>query len=150
MSGDYSQTEARALAWMYEQAFLVHTLQKDSPMTNLTLYEHNVLLHLGGFETEPKLTPGAAFNQALEVLYARGLAEDYGPTDAGLKYLADNPIPPRFVLGDRVRKRTGSSWHGTVVGTYSTKLTPRGYCVESVLEHGSVQIYPEAALEKMA
>jgi dihydrofolate reductase (trimethoprim resistance protein) len=55
-----------------------------------------------------------------------------------------------FNLGDRVRKRkAGSRWQGRVVGLYSTTLNPEGYCVESETEHGSVQIYPAAALEKV-
>lgn len=56
-------------------------------------------------------------------------------------------IGGRFKLGDRVRKTKGSSWQGIVVGTYSTTLTPEGYCVESEREPGSVQIYPAQALE---
>lgn len=55
----------------------------------------------------------------------------------------------KFSIGDRVRKIKGSSWQGIVVGTYSTKLTPEGYAVESEREPGSVQIYPAAALEKV-
>jgi len=55
---------------------------------------------------------------------------------------------PKFRLGDRVRKISGSSWHGVIVGTYSTVMTPNGYCVESEREPGSVQIYPAHALEK--
>lgn len=55
---------------------------------------------------------------------------------------------PKFKLGDEVRKSKGSMWRGKVVGTYSTKLTPEGYCVESAFEKGSVQIYPASALEK--
>lgn len=55
--------------------------------------------------------------------------------------------PPKFKLGDKVRKTKGSQWHGTIVGTYSTTLTPEGYAVESSTEHGSVQIYPAAALK---
>lgn len=54
----------------------------------------------------------------------------------------------KFSIGDRVQKTKGSQWHGTVVGTYSTELTPEGYAVESQYESGSVQIYPAAALEK--
>jgi len=50
-------------------------------------------------------------------------------------------------LGDRVRKKNGSSWQGVIVGSYSTALTPVGWCVESEREPGSVQIYPEKALE---
>lgn len=52
-----------------------------------------------------------------------------------------------FQLGDRVRKKSGSSWQGKVVGFYSTALTTSGYAVESEREPGSVQIYPESALE---
>lgn len=52
----------------------------------------------------------------------------------------------QFKLGDRVYKKSGSAWHGFVVGFYSTKLTPVGVAVESEREPGSVQIYPVAAL----
>lgn len=55
----------------------------------------------------------------------------------------------KFAIGDLVRKIKGSSWQGRICGTYSTELTPEGYCVESVLEIGSVQLYPAAALEKI-
>ena len=53
----------------------------------------------------------------------------------------------KFKLGDIVKKVSGSRWHGTIVGTYSTELTPEGYAVESWTEKGSVQIYPAKALE---
>jgi dihydrofolate reductase (trimethoprim resistance protein) len=53
----------------------------------------------------------------------------------------------KFKLGDEVRKKSGSEWEGTVVGFYSTALTPEGYCVESSAHSGSVQIYPVGALE---
>ncbi len=53
----------------------------------------------------------------------------------------------KFQLGDYVRKRRGSRWRGRVVGFYSTARTPVGVCVESHFEPGSVQIYPEDALE---
>lgn len=53
----------------------------------------------------------------------------------------------RFDWGDRVRKITGSSWHGRVVGFYTSTLTMQGYAVESEREPGSVQIYPVNALE---
>jgi dihydrofolate reductase (trimethoprim resistance protein) len=55
----------------------------------------------------------------------------------------------KFALGDRVQKDRGSSWHGRVVGWYSTSLTSEGYCVESFREPGSVQIYPAAALRRV-
>ena len=51
-----------------------------------------------------------------------------------------------YKIGDRVEKIKGSEWHGTVVGFYSTALTPIGYAVESDREKGSVQIYPQKAL----
>lgn len=57
------------------------------------------------------------------------------------------PKNARYRLGQTLRKKSGSSWHGTVVGFYSTELTPIGYAIESWTEKGSVQIYPEAALE---
>lgn len=52
-----------------------------------------------------------------------------------------------FDLGQPVKKRSGGQWRGHVVGFYKTKLTERGYCVESHYEKGSVQLYPEKALE---
>lgn len=54
----------------------------------------------------------------------------------------------KFQIGDYVRKKSGSSWHGRVCGTYCTELTPEGYAVESFTEKGSVQIYPATALER--
>ena len=54
-----------------------------------------------------------------------------------------------FKIGDRVTKVRGSSWTGIVCGTYSTKLTPVGYAVESENEPGSVQIYPAEALRNL-
>ena len=53
----------------------------------------------------------------------------------------------RWQLGDKVKKKRGSSWRGTVCGFYSTPHTPEGYCVDSAFEPGSVQVWPEAALE---
>jgi dihydrofolate reductase (trimethoprim resistance protein) len=60
------------------------------------------------------------------------------------------PLTAVFRLGDRVRKKSGSAWQGRIVGWYSTKLTPEGYAVESDAHPGSVQIYPVAALERVA
>jgi hypothetical protein len=59
-------------------------------------------------------------------------------------------MTPKFQIGDRVRKTKGSEWQGKIVGTYSTDLTPEGYCVESEVHKGSVQIYPASALELVA
>lgn len=54
----------------------------------------------------------------------------------------------KFKQGDRVRKISGAWWEGTIVGYYSTKQTPIGYCVQlDGVENGPVQIYPESALE---
>ena len=60
------------------------------------------------------------------------------------------PLPATFGLGERVRKKSGAAWQGHIVGWYSTKLTPEGYAVESEAHPGSVQIYPAAALERVA
>ena len=60
------------------------------------------------------------------------------------------PFRETFVWGERVRKKSGAAWQGLVVGWYSTKLTPEGYAVESEAHPGSVQIYPFAALERVA
>jgi dihydrofolate reductase (trimethoprim resistance protein) len=56
-------------------------------------------------------------------------------------------VKSKFALGDLVTKTKGSEWTGRVVGYYSTTLTPVGVCVESSIHTGSVQIYPESALE---
>ena len=60
------------------------------------------------------------------------------------------PDETAWPFGTQVSKKSGSEWHGKIVGYYSTALTPRGYCVESSRERGSVQIYPEAALEELS
>lgn len=60
---------------------------------------------------------------------------------------ASIPAGARWNLGDKVRKKRGSSWRGVVCGFYSTKHTPIGYAVDSAFEPGSVQVWPEAALE---
>lgn len=60
------------------------------------------------------------------------------------------PFTATFGLGDRVRKKSGAAWQGRIVGWYSTQLTPEGYAVESEAHPGSVQIYPVAALERVA
>lgn len=52
-----------------------------------------------------------------------------------------------FDIGDIVHKPTGSWWEGEVVGFYSTKNTPEGYCVQLEKENGPVQIYPVTALK---
>ena len=71
--------------------------------------------------------------------------------DAATAWNRRSPPPAageaKFQMDQRVRKTKGSSWQGRVVGFYSTKLTPIGYAIESEREPGSVQIYPENALE---
>lgn len=59
----------------------------------------------------------------------------------------DAPTRRKFKKGDRVRKISGSSWQGHVVGFYETPLTLDGYVIMSEREINSVQNYPEAALE---
>ena len=66
-----------------------------------------------------------------------------------LPFLADKNknSSGKFAFGSHVRKKSGSEWQGEIVGWYSTGLTPTGYAVESQSHAGSVQIYPENALE---
>jgi dihydrofolate reductase (trimethoprim resistance protein) len=72
------------------------------------------------------------------------------PAGASLDHQVQPPWPATFGLGERVRKKSGAAWQGHVVGWYSTTLTPEGYAVESEAHPGSVQIYPVAALERVA
>ena len=55
----------------------------------------------------------------------------------------------KFRIGDRVRKKRGSSWHGKVCGYYQSSYTSEGYNIESEREPGSTQIYPVDALEEV-
>lgn len=85
--------------------------------------------------------------------YYAGVVQEYERTAADL--LSTLPAQQqagdrKFKVGDRVEKIKGSCWCGHIVGFYSTNLTPIGYAVESELETGSVQIYPESALRLLA
>lgn len=85
-------------------------------------------------------------------LFARGERISTAPWDDAeatkAALIAFNiPTGWKFGRGSFVKKRSGSSWRGRVVGFYSASLTNRGYAVESSLEPGNVQVYPEAALE---
>lgn len=75
-----------------------------------------------------------------------------GHDEAGNPPARPLALPSRttFGLGDRVRKESGAAWQCRVVGWYSTSLTREGYAVESESHPGSVQIYPVAALERVA
>ena len=87
-----------------------------------------------------------ADDEALEVKHWANVAERQQKEIEQLRLSERWPFAT-FKEGDRVRKKSGSSWHGRVVGWYSTALTPEGYVVESEREPGSAQIYPVAALE---
>lgn len=99
------------------------------------------------YETRDQDRPDVICDSNGEVVL--GLCKRCGKGEAQLYNPDGSPSPcaPKFKRGDRVRKTKGSQWHGTVVGEYSTELTPEGYAVESATEKGSVQIYPAAALE---
>lgn len=75
--------------------------------------------------------------------------EPFLPLDKLTSPTRRDTLPAKFNKGHRVEKISGSSWHGTICGTYSTALTPEGYCVESERETNSVQNYPAAALERV-
>jgi len=77
--------------------------------------------------------------------YPAGYIHGHNAKITGL--IENDAFVNKFKLGDYVRKKSGSQWQGKVVGVYSTNLTPEGYCVESDVYAGSVQIYPVAALE---
>lgn len=75
-------------------------------------------------------------------------------TDAALLALAaplekdaEWPADALFQMGDFVSKKGRTSWRGKVVGWYRTDLTALGFAVESIFEPGTVQIYPQTALE---
>lgn len=59
------------------------------------------------------------------------------------------PSDAQFTLGQYVQKKGRASWRGRIVGWYRTEITPLGFAVESIYEPGSVQIYPQTALEPM-
>ncbi|RAS10812.1 hypothetical protein [Ensifer adhaerens] len=50
-----------------------------------------------------------------------------------------------FQMGDYAAKKGRASWRGKIVGWYRTDLTSLGYAID--FEPGSVQIYPETAIE---
>ena len=50
-------------------------------------------------------------------------------------------------MGDYAAKKGRALWRGKIVGWYRTDLTKLGYAIESHFEPGSVQIYPETAIE---
>lgn len=99
--------------------------KKASEQEIQSLFQSNCVSHPGNFE----VTPGQAIRIVRTI------------EGSQLRVIC------KFQMGDKVRKTKGSQWHGTVVGWYSTSLTPEGYAVESSTEKGSVQIYPAAALE---
>lgn len=59
----------------------------------------------------------------------------------------ETPSHFTYRMGDKLRKKSGSDWSGTVVGWYSTEQTPEGYCIASKYHKNTVQLYPLAALE---
>lgn len=65
----------------------------------------------------------------------------------GMSSNGEWPAGALYSFGDRVRKKRGSQWQGRVCGFYSTENTPIGYAIESEREIGSVQVWPEVALE---
>lgn len=85
----------------------------------------------------------ASHEQALNAVFAAL----HPPASASSAQQVDASPFKKFKPGDLVHKTKGAQWKGRVVGFYSTTLTPEGYAVESSTEHGSVQIYPAAALE---
>ena len=54
-----------------------------------------------------------------------------------------------YDYGTPLQKKKGSQWRGFVRGFYTSSLTVEGYCIESMNEKGSVQLYPLEALEPL-
>ena len=101
-----------------------------------------------GWGLSPKEFPhfGDYEHQSLEAAKVAAQA-DYEKRILSALAASGCDVDRKFSLGQRVTKTRGSKWTGKIVGFYSTELTPIGYAVESETEIGSVQIYPEAALE---
>ena len=71
-------------------------------------------------------------------------------TDISDWFATNWPPGANFKRGDLVCKKSpGARWRGVVVGLYATPSNPIGYAVMSISHDtwGSVQIYPESALE---
>lgn len=101
-------------------------------------------------ETVARAMKSAILLYVAKDIYAHDLDEDELVAISEDAIAAMAPAPPpgaRWQLGDHVRKKRGSSWRGVVCGFYSTPHTAQGYCVDSAFEPGSVQVWPEAALE---
>jgi hypothetical protein len=81
-----------------------------------------------------------ALEEENAVEYAQGRAQafkDMGSVWAG-----------SFLIGDRVRKKSGSEWQGVVCGFYrNAHLGHHGCAVASERHLGAIQIYPDSALE---
>lgn len=82
----------------------------------------------------------------IQMIKASAFSEGYSQAIKDMPMKKDSR---EFAIGEYVRKTKGSKWEGKVVGFYSTELTPEGYCVESSVHKGSVQIYPRGALERV-
>jgi R67 dihydrofolate reductase len=69
--------------------------------------------------------------------------------EAAESYLVVAQEEAAFVFGDRVRKKSGSEWQGTVCGFYRNRyLHHNGCAVESDSHRGAIQLYPDMRLEK--
>lgn len=164
-------TAAQPVAWMYERKGFKPSASMRVPdykdIETLTpLYAHPPAQPVGDVERETvawAIINGSGGYRAAE--HAREFqtanwTDALRSADAVIRALSQHPDPEpqpqtsdqtparRWKLGDHLHKRRGSQWHGKVVGFYSTELTPVGYAIESATEHGSVQIYPESALEE--
>ena len=107
----------------------------------------NRLANLGNGDVRGNSIGNDIAAEAIDRIDALNAAPAKGGGSMKEVFVRPRDVYAKFQLGDTVRKTKGSQWHGKVVGTYSTTLTPEGYAVESSTEIGSVQIYPAAALE---
>jgi len=117
-----------------------HTVsyERGAGPTDDTLVVYKVIRQFAGFEqnTPP---PSAQIQDILDE-----------KAQETLNLFCDRPlgVGPKFKLGDKVYKSKGSHWSGTIVGTFSSILTPEGYCVEGSDNYGGERMYPASALER--
>lgn len=124
---------------LVEMLDFLRLIEKKQALRYVTSLFYDSKSGLCTIETDSDTPRGSAIEETLMVAATLTISqyELFGEINSG----------PLFTLGDRVQKKSGANWYGTIVGFYSTTLTPDGYCVESGSHAGSVQIYPAAALE---
>lgn len=100
---------------------------------------------LGGPLTHQQRGAMVAYKKVLGLLPG-----DYPTASLASVFDVMRPRDAAFGLGDCVQKKGAALWRGKVVGFYRPANGVLGYCIESMFEQGSVQIYPETAVIAMS